>query len=147
MSTSLPGEIIDNLEKDKTKREEQLKQTENKLEKDSLVIEKIIYNSANPSPVVVALVILLIIVVVWLLYVFLLKPNMSGRWIINDKIIVGVEHCKWSNNIYIMNSRGVQIDQGKLVGNILRLPKLIGLWDGDDLVMFPDYGAMKRIRI
>jgi hypothetical protein len=147
MSAGLPGEIVKNLEDDKAKKDEEYSRVENQLEKDASVIEKIIHNNANPNPVVVALVILLIIVVVWWLYVFLLKPNMSGTWIINDKVMIHIDHCMWSNNIYIRDHKGVQIDKGKLVGNILRLPKLIGLWDGDDLVMFPDYGAMKRIRV
>lgn len=112
--------------------------------KQAMQAQEVIYDVANPSPIILGLVILCLFLVIYLLYTIMIKPNLSGVWTTKRGDRMQIRHGKFSNVLVIV-SKGKPI-HGSVKDNLVRIGNLIGIWNYSDVILFANGGSLTRIR-
>lgn len=147
MSAATESLAIDDLAK-QLKREEaeeelriqQLKETAKRAEQEQQLLQKHVTKLSNPSPLVVLICAGLIIGVVWLVYMYYIKPNISGYWISNDSNIYCIKHDPIQSSATINGHRMTIID------NYLKYNDVIGVWDYSNQIRWLNGQTFNRLR-
>jgi hypothetical protein len=80
-------------------------------------LNKKIELKTNPSPVYIVCLMIGYMVVLYFIYIFIIKPDISGTWKDSDSKIYKITHNKFSDNIVIYQNCKKTI--GVLNGNII----------------------------
>mgnify|MGYP000886403568 CR=1 FL=1 len=112
-------------------REIKLQEAAQKAERDRQLLQKHIYDNANPPPLLIVTIGLGVLLTMWILYMLYLKPDASGEWIddMNNKFIF--THNKFTGNVKV-RVNGKCGGYAKLIDNYFRYGELIGVWDYAD---------------
>jgi hypothetical protein len=115
----------------------------NKVEEERKLLQKYVYNSANPSPVLIAVIVLVTIVVIYIIYMLFIKPSLSGEWtdisgnirVISHNVMTGKLNVDCNGNTY----------QGKVSDNFVEMENLVGVWNYGNTIIFIDGPTLERI--
>jgi hypothetical protein len=111
---------------------------------DKPYIKNIIYESANPSPIIILLVVIIIVISLFLIYILFLKPSISGEWYDN-------KGNKWLiNHNVLLNKASVEINnnfnfQCTIIDNYIKCSDLVGAWDYNNTIVFMDGIILSRV--
>ena len=141
-----PDDVVKTVEKNnEAERIKQIALAEksNKLDEERELLQKYVYSSANPSPVVIAIIVLSAFLVIYVIYLVFVKPCLSGEWsdirgnvwIINHNILTG--------NLCVRTDAG-ELD-GKVSDNFVEVGELTGVWNYGNTVIFVDGPTIERI--
>ena len=141
-----PGDVDEALQKeieDENIKKIVLAEKANKVEEERKLLQKYVYNSANPSPVLIAIIVLVAIVVIYLIYMVFIKPCLSGEWTDISGNVRTVSHNIITGNLTI--ERNGNIYQGKVSDNFVEMEDLVGVWNYGNTIIFIDGPTLERI--
>jgi len=125
-------------------REIKLQEASIKAEQERQILQKHIYDNANPSPLLITTIGLGVILTMWIIYMLYLKPDASGEWLddMNNQYIL--THNRITGNVRV-RLNGKCKGFAKLIDNYFRYGELIGVWDYSDSIMFVNGIELTRI--
>lgn len=133
-----PRDVISNIQQEEIierSRNVKLLEAVKKAEQEQQMLQKHIYDNANPSPLLVVTISLGVILTMWIIYMIYLKPNATGEWRDDMNNVYILTHNRFTGNVRVrMNGkcRGF----AKLIDNYFRFGDLIGVWNYADNITF-----------
>lgn len=127
-------------EADEALRIQQLKEAASRAEQEQQLLQKYVTKSAHPSPLVVLICAGILIAVVWLVYMYYIKPNISGYWISNDSNIYCIKHDP------IQSSATINGHKMTIIDNYLKYQDVIGVWDYSNQIRWLNGQTFNRLR-
>jgi hypothetical protein len=148
MTNSLaPQDVLKNVERqisDSKERERIIMEKSRQAEREKNLLQKIVYDNANPSPVFVVCVAFGVIVALYVIYLLFLKPSACGEW--RD-----ASGNKWELNHNLLSGRiKVRINDfcagaGQITDNFVRYGDLVGVWDYANEIAFTEGWSIYRL--
>ena len=116
-------------------REIKLQEASVKAERERQILQKHIYDNANPSPLLIVTIGLGVLLTMWIIWMLYLKPDASGEWRddMNNQYVL--THNRFTGNVRL-RLNGKCKGFAKLVDNYFRYGELIGVWDYADSITF-----------
>lgn len=145
--TILPRDVIAEVQKSDAadaSREAKLQEASRKAERDKQMLQKHIYDNANPPPLLIVTISLGVVLTMWIIYMMFLKPDASGEWRddMNNNYIL--THNRFTGNVRVrMNGRCRGF--AKLIDNYFRFGDLVGVWDYGDNISFINGMQLMRV--
>lgn len=133
-----PRDVIANIQQEEVterSREIKLQEAAKKAEREQQILQKHIYDNANPPALLIVTIGLGIVLTMWIIYMVYLKPNASGEWRddMNNEYVL--THNRFTGNVRVrMNGKCKGF--AKLIDNYFRFGELIGVWDYADNITF-----------
>jgi hypothetical protein len=138
------------------RRESRLREESIRGEETKALLQKHIYDNANPNPVIVALCCVMIIVGLFAFYIMFMKPCATGKWHAQDGSLWIIKHNLFNNKLSVKCITRKKTDvgkskkvifymNGKMRDNIFNVGDTVGLWNYSDVVLFMNGGGMQRI--
>ncbi len=146
MSTA-PADVLKSIEDEAIR--EQLYQTNLidasiRAEKERALLQKKVYDLANPSPIFVASVVIAVLLAMYLIYVIFLKPCMSGEWLDHAGNTWDITHNRFTGNFRV-RINGECKGSGKALDNYVRYGDLIGVWNYGNVIVFTEGWHLQRV--
>lgn len=141
------SDVLKNLEDEKVREiqyQSRLKEVSQKAEQERQLLQKTVYDNANPNPILVTVCIISVIAILYLAYILLLKPCMSGTWIDKTGTNWDISHNKFSNKFTILID-GEYGGSGKVYDNYVQYGELVGVWNYGDHIQFTDGWGLTRL--
>jgi hypothetical protein len=141
-----PVDVIKNIEDRKVKENERMqiiKDKSQQTEQERAMLQKYIYDNANPSPVLIACLAFGLIVILYVLYLLFLKPSTSGEWHDVYGNIWILNHNLLNGRIKV-NINGRCAGSGKVIDNFVRYGDLTGVWDYNNEIAFTEGWSIYR---
>lgn len=107
-------------------------------------LQTVIYENANPSPWFIAMAIIGLLLGIWIIYVILLKPNMSGEWYDHNGQQWIIEHGLFNDLLCVRIAAGPKITC-QLSGNTFKCVDKLGVWNYGNVVLFLRGGYLTRV--
>ncbi len=143
-----PGDVMKSVEAEQ--EAERIKkiviaEKSDKLEEERNLLQKYVYDSANPSPVIIAAIVIVSLALIYIIYLIFIKPCLTGEWVdihgntwdINHNIITG---CL---DVYDVN-QGKKIE-GKVSDNFIEIANMTGVWNYGNTIIFIDGPTYERV--
>lgn len=129
---------------DKTRAyDEALKTTENQLEDQANRLQRYVTLSANPSPVMLAVIFVAVLIGLWAIHMVFIKPSMSGVWY-EGPLRIFVDHNRMTDVLRIKYG-DAWLPDGYVTDNLINIGGRIGVWDYRALVYMLDGGRWQRL--
>lgn len=143
----LPRDVLQAVQQSEVEersREIKLQEASRKGERERQILQKHIYDNANPDPLLIVTIGLGVILTMWILYMLYLKPDSSGEWRddMNNQYIL--THNRFTGNVKL-RFNGKCGGYAKLVDNYFRYGDLIGVWDYADTIVFVNGMELNRL--
>ncbi len=146
MSTA-PSDVLKAIEEDAIKEriyQSNLLDASNRAEQERALLQKTVYDMANPSPVMVSIIIIIILLAMYLIYVIFLKPCMSGEWMDHAGNTWDITHNRFTGNFRV-KINGECKGSGKALDNYVRYGDLIGVWNYGNIIVFTEGWHLQRV--
>lgn len=145
-STS-PADVIKNLEQDAAQsaaREQKLMEDVAKAERDRELLQKRVYEVANPSPILITCVVLGVLLMLYIIYMIFLRPCLSGEWVDPSGNIWHIAHNRMSGQFSVCLN-GEPSGSGKVMDNYVQYGDLIGVWNYGRVIVFTEGWHLERL--
>lgn len=126
-----------------TARAQKILEEAEKTKKEAELLQHYVHLSANPHPIVIALIIFGVFVGLWLLNIIFLKPSVSGEWLNTTGQIWRLSHNKFTGDVCVKTD--TSSGTGEISDNLFMYNGIIGIWNYSDVILFVDGGGMQRI--
>ena len=140
-----PGDVInatkENEEAERIKKIV-LAEKANKLEEERNLLQKFVYDSANPSPVIIAVIVLAAIVVIYVIYLIFIKPCLTGEWADVRGNIWYIDHNILTGSLTVENGKKTK---GTVSDNFVEIDDLTGVWNYGNTIIFIDGPTLERV--
>lgn len=113
-----------------------------KLETGTKLLRNIVYENANPSPVLVAIIIAGVMLASWFVYVTTMKPNASGLWV--DDLGNTWRLCHGTFGELSTTYNGVSVPSS-MSDNMFKSGNLLGIWNYANVIILVSGGNLTRI--
>ncbi len=128
-----------------------LEQSE-RLEIERDLLQKKVYQNANPNPVLIIALVLVTWFVIYVLYVIFIKPTLSGEWVDNKGNVWNIRHKKFSGEIFLdlveiknHNKPAIKHVTGVVIDNFVYYAGVVGVWDYKNKILLVGGGDLQRI--
>ena len=141
-----PDDAIDYVKRsDQEERIRQIAVAEkaNKLEEERKLLQKYVYDSANPSPIVIAVIVLAAFAIIYVIYLIFVKPCMSGEWVDIKGNVWLIKHKILTGNVVAECAEGIH--RGKVSDNFVEIGNLAGVWNYGNTIIFIDGPTLERV--
>jgi hypothetical protein len=142
------GDAANNIDKDQlieSNRSAKLEEDSNMLKRDAEVLTEIVYKNANPSPVVISITFIGIIIALWVFYVAVLKPNVSGEWRDSNGHKWFFDHNRMTGCVMVTIDN-MFLRPCEITDNMFKCGSYLGVWNYRDVILFIDGGSLTRVR-
>jgi len=142
-----PDSILQTVAADRAKTAAYLNELQRESEKAELereMLQKHVYENANPSPIFVVAVITAIIVCMYVVYVMFVKPCMSGLWMDvagNEWVI---KHNRFTSE-FTVAINGECKGTGQTYDNYVKYGDVVGVWDYANLIATTEGWHLQRV--
>jgi hypothetical protein len=146
-TSTVPAEALRAIEESKRAddaRAEKVREANQKLEQERQTLQKIVYDNANPSPILVAVIVLTIIFIIWFVWVIFLKPCASGEWYDNLGNVFHIHHNTLTGVVKVKEN-GKPAGRAKVIDNFVRFGDMVGVWDYTDSIIYMDGMQWNRV--
>ncbi len=157
-TSTAPADVLQAIDRDKVatlSRKEQekiddelyyknLKKNAIRAEQERYLLQKKIYEIANPSPVVIASLIVAVLVSMYIVYVAFLKPCLSGEWMDHAGNTWYIEHNRFTGN-FTVEINGDDSGVGKAIDNYVSYGDLVGVWNYGNVLVFTEGWQLNRV--
>jgi hypothetical protein len=141
-----PNDVIDYAKRaDQEDRVRQIAIAEkaNKLEEERRLLQKYVYDSSNPSPIVIAIIVLAAFAIIYVIYLIFVKPCMSGEWVDIKGNVWLIKHNILNGNVVAECTDGITF--GKVSDNFVEIGDLVGVWNYGNTIIFIDGPTLERV--
>jgi hypothetical protein len=149
LNTTTQGEspivALPQIEKETKINKANEEEAKRKLELEKTQLKEIVQRTNNPNPVFVAIVFVGVVLVFVLLYIFLIKPNASGKWYDSDGNLWTLHHYALTETLTVEGEGSVPHAE-YISGNVVRMGKRAGIWDYNDVILFVDGTNLVRVK-
>lgn len=115
------------------------------VEEERNLLQKIVYDVSNPSPIIITCIVLGTLLLMYIVYLVFIKPTLKGNWIDNYGNEYYIKHLPWQLTFYILHN-GAVTGQGRVLDNYISLKDVAGVWNYDDEIIFVDGTVLSRLR-
>ncbi len=140
-----PGDVLNaTKENEDAERIKQivLAEKSNKLEEERKLLQKYVYDSANPSPVIIAGIVLSAVIIIYVIYLIFIKPCLTGDWSDVYGNIWCINHNIITGSLLVENGKKIN---GKVSDNFVEIGELTGVWNYGNTIIFIDGPTLERI--
>ncbi len=115
-----------------------------RLDEKKTILQKYIYNNANPSPLLIIGIVVSVVFCLWVIYVVFLKPTIDGEWRDEYGNKVNMCHNQLTGKIKVYMN-GKYGGTGVVIDNYVKYGQLIGIWDYNNEIIFVGGTRLRRI--
>lgn len=146
LSTAGP-DVLASIERDmaaKRSRDARIAEASKEGEEAKKLLQKTVYDNANPSPVTMALIVIAVVTILYILYVLFMKPCLDGEWRDDLNNVLEIDHNRFSGEFKVwLNGEFAGI--GRVEGNYVQFGDLNGLWNCRNRIMFTEGWEIRRV--
>lgn len=143
-----PMDVMNNINSDidkMQKRNVRILEESERAESERDLLQKKVYENANPSPLLIATICLATLLTMWILYTIFLKPDASGEWRDESNNKYHMSHNRFTGTIK-MKINGKCSGYAKVIDNYFRYGDLVGLWDYSTSIVFVNGMQLYKLR-
>jgi hypothetical protein len=142
-----PEDVVNSIKKEAERDaayEAAVRKVAEQTEKDKVLLQKHVYDNANPDPMLVAAIGMVVLLILWFMYMMLLKPSLTGVWY--DKVgnRIYLKHNKL-DDVVSVHVNMVYAGHAKNVDNLFQYGSLIGIFDYNNRIIFMDGSQWDRL--
>jgi hypothetical protein len=151
-TSKAPVDVLQSIELAKTQEKQQeeeyytnLKKQAIRAERERMLLQKKIYEVANPSPIFIAGLVIAVLISMYIVYVALLKPCLSGEWMDHAGNTWELNHNRFTGN-FIVYINGVESGVGRSLDNYISYGDLVGVWNYGNVIVFTEGWQLNRVQ-
>lgn len=147
-TSTAPDDVLRNIANERQQQQayqNKLVETSIAAERERALLQKKVYDLANPSPIFVTAVVIVILLSMYLVYVIFLKPCMSGEWMDHAGNTWDIAHNRFTGNFKVRINGECQ-GSGKALDNYVRYGDLVGVWNYGNVIVFTEGWQLQRLQ-
>jgi len=129
--------------KEKNRQEALLKETK-RIDEEKKLLQRYVYNNANPSPLLLLGIGVAVLFALWVIYIIFLKPTVSGEWYDAYGNKLEICHSKLSGKIKVKLNDEYG-GTGLVIDNYVQYGELVGIWNYNNEIAFLDGTVIYRL--
>jgi len=133
-----PEDVLKEIERDRDRERAyniKLQEAAIKAEKERALLQKHIYNNANPDPHIIVAIVIAVLLALYVIYALFIKPCMSGEWADPSGNKWQIDHNNFTGNISV-KINGKCAGTGSVQDNYVKYGELVGVWNYGKKIMF-----------
>lgn len=115
-----------------------------KVERERQLLQKTLYESANPSPIYITLLVVFIVIVLYIIYMMFFKPCMTGTWLDHTGTEWNIIHNRFTGN-FTVKKLNENDSYGNVADNYVQYGNLTGIWNYKDTIKFLEGWTLQRV--
>lgn len=143
----LPSQIVNsdqNYDRNNKLLQNAIKQENDRINKETTVLEKVIYDISNPSPIIITLCVLGVLLIVYIINILFIKPNLSGIWVDYSGNLWKLNYSKLTGKFQVFIN-GACYGSGMVIENYVHYGDLIGVWNYENNIYFMNGEKLQKI--
>ena len=121
-----------------------LQREANKVEQERKMLQKKIYSDANPSPIFMAGLVVAVLICMYIIYVVLLKPCVSGEWMDHDGNTWDLCQNRFTGT-FTVDINDEESGMGQVIDNYVSYGDLVGVWNYGNVIAFTEGWQLNRV--
>ena len=121
-----------------------LQQEASRVEREQALLQKKVYDVANPAPLFMAGLVVAILVAMYIIYVVVLKPCLSGEWMDHSGNTWELCQNRFTGT-FTVDINGEESGMGQVLDNYVSYGDLVGVWNYGSVIAFTEGWQLNKI--